>query len=237
MPEPIDQVIQAILISPAPIVLPDTSSLLNILEAATPDERVSPNIVPAALKFLVRLQLSPPTLHIALAQVVEEEWLRHHASKKEKAIASIRRADDRISFLWSIASAMSSAPAEPYVQFHGLQIAQRLHDLAEQIVGRARVIQTNEDFQSAAGIRIYSGNAPATPGKKVTEASDCLLIEQYLELCRRLRSAGFTDRCVFVTSNTRDFGEPKAPRPPLDREFERAEIDFVYDLAAASALL
>ncbi|MGH9614815.1 MAG: hypothetical protein ACRD4P_17255 [Bryobacteraceae bacterium] len=117
MPEPIEQVVQEILTSPAPLVLPDTSSLLNILEAVTPEEKVSSNVVPAALGFLSRLQVTPPTLHIAVAQVVEEEWMRHHGSKQEKAAAAIRRADDRISFLWSIAASMSSAPRGPYIQF------------------------------------------------------------------------------------------------------------------------
>ena len=179
--------------------------------------------------------MSPCTLHIVLAQVVEEEWLRHHATKQEKAVTSIRRADERISFLCGIASDMNSAPKAPYTQFSGLQIAQRLHDVAEEIVSRAMVIESSADFQSKAAKRIYGGIAPATPGK--IEANDCLLVEQYLELCRRLRAAGFNHRCVFVTSNTRDFGEPRAPRPPLDQEFASAKIDFVYDLAAAGALI
>jgi hypothetical protein len=182
-------------------VLPDTSSLLNILEAPVPEEGVSPNVVPAAVTLLGRLRTAPPSLHMVLAQVVEEEWLL------------------------------------TYLQFSGLQIAQRLHVVAEEIIGRAMVIAGNDGFHSKAGMRIFAGDAPAMPGKKVTEANDCLLIEQYLELCRRLRAQGFVHRCVFITSNTHDFGEPKAPRPPLDREFSDAKIDFVYDLAAVGALI
>jgi hypothetical protein len=193
MPEPIDQVVRAILTNPAPVLLPDTSSLLNILEMPIPGEKAFLKIVPAALAFLSRLQTAPPTLHVVLAQVVEEEWLRHHESKKESAVRSVRRADERISFLGSIAATMGSAPPGPYIQFSELQIAERLHDIAEQIVRRAMVIESNEAFQSAAGIRIYTGSAPATAGKRVTEANDCLLIEQYIGLCQLLRNNG----CVF----------------------------------------
>jgi hypothetical protein len=235
MPESIERIAQAILALPAPVLLPDTSSLLNILEAATPEERVSPNIVPAALTFLGRLQSKPPTLHVVLAQVVEEEWLKLHLEKHKRAAASIRHADERISFLWSIASVMGSAPPGGYVQFSGQRIAERLHDIAENIVRYARVVESNEDFQKAAGLRIGAGFAPAAPRRP--EYEDCLLIEQYLELCRHLRVGGFTYPCVFITSNTRDFGEPKAPRSPLDQEFVSAKIDFVYDLAAADALI
>ena len=235
MPESIERIAQAILARPAPVLLPDTSSLLNILEAATPEERVSSNIVPAALTFLGRLQSKPPVLHIAVAQVVEGEWLKLHLDKCKRAAASVRHADERISLLWSIASLMGSAPSGGYVRFSGLQIAERLHDIAEQMVRRGRVIESTADFASAAGRRMCASNAPATAGKDTT--NDCLLIEQYLELCRRLRTAGFTHRCIFVTSNTRDFGEPKAPRPPLDQEFASVQIDFAYDFAAAETLI
>jgi len=235
MPESIERIAQAILDGPAPVLLPDTSSLLNILEAATPEERVSPNVVPAALVLLGRLQSKPPTLHLALAQVVQEEWLKLHLEKQRRTAAWIHQADERISFLWSIASIMGSTPAGGYIQFSGLEIAERLHAIAEQMLRLGRVIENNADFASAAGIRMCAANAPATAGKDTT--NDCLLIEQYLELCRNLRAAGFTYPCIFVTSNTRDFGEPKAPRQPLDQEFASAKVDFVYDLAAANALI
>jgi hypothetical protein len=235
MPEAVDHIVHAILASPAPVLLPDTSSLLNIVEAPVPEEGVSPNVVPAALAMLGRLQTTPPSLHVVLAQVVEEEWLRLHASKQDKVVTLIRKADERISRLWGIASAMNSAPAAPYIQFSGLQLCQRLHNAVEVIVGAGRVIGNSEEFQSAAGIRIGAGNAPASSGRP--EYEDCLLVEQYLALCRRLRAGGFTQRCIFITSNVRDFGEPRAPRPPLDQEFASAKMDFVYDLAAAGGLI
>ena len=235
MLEPIGAIVDAILASPAPVVMPDTTSMLNIIETSIHDERVSANIIPAVLSFLSRLQATPSSLHLVLSHVVEQEWLRHHESTKKRAVASIRHVDQGISYLFGIAANMRSAPAEPYIQFSGLQIAQRLHSVAEQVIGLARVIANEEKFQSAMGIRTVSCGAPASPNRP--EPNDCLLIEQYLELCRRLRAAGFRQRCIFVTSNTRDFGEPKAPRPPLDREFLDAEIDFVYDFASAAALI
>lgn len=199
------------------------------------EEEVSPNVVAAALALLGRLQSEPPTVHIALAQVVEKEWSDLHASKLKESEASVRRADEKISYLWGIASTMNSAPAGSYVQFRSLRFPQRLHDVAEKIVRFARVIEGNEDFQRAAGLRIGAGAASAAPRRP--EYGDCLLTEQYLDLCLRLRANGFTHPCVFVSSNTRDFGEPKAPRPPLDREFRSIQLDFAYDFAAAEALL
>jgi hypothetical protein len=234
MPETVEAIAQAILGTPAPVLLPDTSSLLNIVEVVNAAEKVSPNIVPAALSILARLQSTPRFLHIAVAQVVEKEWLDKHANKQKQAAASLRRADEQTSYLWTIASAMGSAPAV-YTQFSGLQLSQRLHDLAENMMRLGMVIEDNDDSQYAAWRRSLGGDAPARPGNRAE--NDCLLVEQYLELCRRLRSAGFKQRCIFVTSNTRDFGEPKAPRPPLDLEFANTGIDFVYDFAAAAALL
>ena len=45
---------------------------------------------------------------------------------------------------------MSSAPAAPYTQFSGLQVAQRLRDIAAQIVRSGMVIENNEALQSTA---------------------------------------------------------------------------------------
>jgi hypothetical protein len=198
MPEAINAIVQAILASPAPVLMPDTCSLLNVLETPTPDENVSPNIVPATQALLARLQANPATLWMVVAQTVEEEWQRHRENKRDRAIRSIRSADERISFLWSIASSMASAPAGPHIQFAGLQIAQRLHEIAERIIRTAKVIQADDAFHAAAGIRIVAGRAPATAGKK-PEVNGCVLIEQYLALCRGLRAAGFTERLLTIS--------------------------------------
>jgi hypothetical protein len=235
MPESVDAIAAAILSAPAPVILPDTSSLLNVLEAPTPDERVSPNVIPAAITLSARAQANPAKLWVVVSEYVEEEWLRHHTKKRDRAVASIRHQDERISYPWSIASSMASAPAAPCLQFAGLQIGQRLHSVAADLIRSARVIGKDGAFDAAAGRRIAQDHAPASRGK--SEFYDCVLIEQYLALCRRIRDRGFDQRCVFVSSNVRDFGEPLAPRPPLDAEFASAGLDYVYDLAAAMPLL
>src|ERR1017187_10278703 len=74
MLEPIGAIIDAILAAPAPVVMPDTASLLNIIEASIHDERVSANLIPAVLSFLSRLQATPGNLHIVLSHVVQQEW-------------------------------------------------------------------------------------------------------------------------------------------------------------------
>lgn len=235
MPETIDSIAGIILASPAPVLMPDTASLLNLLEVPMPDEKVSPNNIPAALTILSRMRATPPSLHVILAYVVEEEWQRHHTKKQDTVSNSIRKVDERISFLWGIASSMSSAPAAPYIQFAALRLAQRLHSIAEEILHLARVIGSEDQFHSAAGTRIAKDHAPASAGKP--EFADCVLTEQYLALCRRLRASGCNGRCIFVSSNVHDFGQPGAPRAPLNSEFSSTGIDFVYDFAAANALL
>jgi hypothetical protein len=236
VPEPLDGVVEAILARPAPILLPDTSSLLNVFEAATPEEKKVPlQIIAASLDFLGRLNMTPPTLHCVLAQVVEEEWLRHCAKGREQCLQAIRRVDESISHLYAVSASMGSAPAGPLIQFSGLRIAERLSDVVEQILLKAKVIENNESFVRGALRRIAGKNAPAAAGR--FNESDCLLIEQYLELSRRLRIAGFSEALVFVSSNTRDFGEPRAPKPPLDREFSEHGIHFAHNLAGALAAL
>lgn len=170
-----------------------------------------------------------------VAQTVVNEWGRHHALKRESAEKAFRATDELVALAWSIAHNLASAPDRPVVQFAGLRLGERLHDMVEEVLQNAPVIADDDQYAAAAGIRVRNGLAPASLVKP--EFADCLLIEQHLALCRELRSSGFNKPCVFVCSNVKDFGEPKAPRPPLDREFAQCGITFVYDLAAADALL
>jgi hypothetical protein len=79
------------------------------------------------------------------------------------------------------------------------------------------------------------GLKPAAIGKR--EAPDCLIIETCLALCRSLRSHGFRERCVFVSSNKADFYAEGSPlRPHEDLAGECSAIDLRFALAFDHAL-
>jgi hypothetical protein len=68
------------------------------------------------------------------------------------------------------------------------------------------------------------------------EMKDSLNREQCLELSTRLRQAGFTRLCVFISSNTNDFAEfPSKTRLHLDlqAEFTAAALEYFTSLEAA----
>jgi hypothetical protein len=64
---------------------------------------------------------------------------------------------------------------------------------------------------------------------------DCEIIEHYLSLVHELRTALFIPRCIFVSSNTEDYG--KCAESLLRQDFERLRIDYVNNLAWAESLL
>ena len=80
-----------------------------------------------------------------------------------------------------------------------------------------------------------TGLKPAAIGKR--EAPDCLIIETCLALCKSLRSHGFRERCVFVSSNKVDFYAEGSPlRAHEDLAGECSAIDLHLALAFDHAL-
>jgi hypothetical protein len=80
-----------------------------------------------------------------------------------------------------------------------------------------------------------NGIAPSSKGKP--EYKDCHIVEHFLELARMLRSGGLTEKIVFVSSNTEDYGKGPDGRPPLDAEFRAVQLQFVTDIAWAESQL
>lgn len=81
--------------------------------------------------------------------------------------------------------------------------------------------------------RMLQGRAPAKKGKDSTK--DCLVIETYLDVIRRVRGAGVATAIGFVSSNTRDYaGEVRsALRADLAEEFSVLKVDYYPNLSAA----
>ncbi len=56
---------------------------------------------------------------------------------------------------------------------------------------------------------------------------DCVIVEECLDLTRQLRGNGFTEKCVFCTSNSNDYG---SPHPNLETDFAAVNLIFTNTL-------
>jgi len=64
---------------------------------------------------------------------------------------------------------------------------------------------------------------------------DCTILEEYLEVSRQVRQAGFAKKLVFCTSNTKDYCQTGGGLfPALAAEFQTVGLVFTHDLPWAA---
>ncbi len=80
-------------------------------------------------------------------------------------------------------------------------------------------------------------NCIASASKGKAEYKDCFILEQYIDLAKKLKAEGFSKTIVFVSSNHMDFGKPFDTREDLHVEFSDAGIQYVGDLQSAIGYL
>jgi hypothetical protein len=77
----------------------------------------------------------------------------------------------------------------------------------------------------------------ANPGVHVIEGKqsmkDCVIIENYLQLIKRARTDGFTQKSVFLTSNTDDYRKGTTLHPDLSGDFQRLALTFAINYSHA----
>jgi PIN domain len=222
----------AIVAMPAPVLMLDTCTLLDVARA--PLRGSSSTIVPTI--DLVKLATqSPKGIHVVLSYTVEDEWdrnintivaeVRNHIRNIRKSLLSLRTACTPLSI---------PLPAE--LATHVDPLAEHLNNLAKQLYDSGLVLGRDEDSCRRAVTRLHLGEPPAKRGE--SSSGDCLIVEHCLALCRSLRAARFAHACVFVSSNTNDYcSGSRGLHKQLAAEFQAIELQFARNLGEARSLL
>jgi hypothetical protein len=124
-------------------------------------------------------------------------------------------------------------------EFEPLQIEAQLNSLVGTLLGSVVWLDTDVfEILSAAHRRSASNLRPASKGKR--ERPDCLIIESYFALCRRLRAEGFFGKAVFVSANKNDFcaeGLPLTFHADLAEPCSECGIEFAINFGHALSIL
>jgi hypothetical protein len=85
--------------------------------------------------------------------------------------------------------------------------------------------------------RIIDSTHPAKPGGK--GAKDSIILEHAVEVTARLRAAGRTEICLFVSSNTGDFAKKNSTdlHAQLGPVFGPVNLQYAVSLAHAETIL
>lgn len=233
-PETIQAISQVIVRSPAPVLLLDTSAVLDIIRAV---ERPNcpTNTVPAVLEMIQLASGSPCRLWIVAAKLVQAEWENNCNGVEVGTRKHIKGLDQNIENLSEVIKHFTPLSGDSVPNFSQFKIESRLKHVAGRVLRAATILQEDDGCSVLANRRVIAGWAPASKGRN--ELKDCIIIEHYIHLCHELRKGGFNGKCVFVSSNVNDYGKGGHPLPPLDDQLKEVGLEYVTSLAWASSIV
>ena len=209
-----------------PVLFLDTCVLLDILRSAH-RENIPDATVECACRLRDAIQSSPPLVTLVMASLIPEEWtgninsvkseLESHLSRIKKELTRLRVVDAVMQLSLDIGSLTETQ-----------KLCDELLNLSEGLLSKAFILDTEDSLRLKAGDRVIQGKAPARKGGQL---KDCLILEECLELCRRLAIAGFGSRRVFCSSNINDYlDHTRQLHANLLSEFQHAQLQFTSDL-------
>ena len=216
----VEDAVQRIIGSPAPVLFPDTCILVDLIRIPLRAENadMARRVLQVANHLITQMQETPKKLWVVICPPVQNEWVEHsqntvdemerHWKDLDKKIAIAHASVDQISLPFTSANTYSDKNIENTLKF-----------LAQNFLTSAIFLDEDKDLINRAYSRVVRVETPSRKGS--SEIKDCVIIEHSIDLCTQLRQAGFTQNCVFATSNTTDFctpNSPTIPKAPLDSQ-------------------
>ncbi len=219
---------------PAPVILFDTCSLLDLFRPAGQKPRVPAGEIRSAAEILRLVIGQPDAAHLVVPELVPGEYA-DHADRIEKEFKGWFRIHDE-NQEWLAEAALwigHQLPAPQAIQQFCIQAGCRR--LADDLLSRSIVLERDPPCLERAIARLIAKRRPSHE----KEIKDSMNLEQSLELSRRLSNLGYAQSRVFVSSNTNDFAAANstAVHPDLKPELLAVGLEYFTSLRAALGAL
>jgi hypothetical protein len=224
----LDDIVVQIQGADLPVLFADTCILLDVIRAPLRPAQLQ-GCVQAAQELLQLLTIPPVHCTLVVASFVPREWLDHSSSEADKLRAHLARIDDAAEGLHQFCGLVGITPPFPNSEYRLLSLADRLHDISRRLLDASLRLDPDHDCIIRAFGRAVQHMAPSLKGGEVKDAT---IIEECLEVSRRLQRVGFSPKRVFCTSNTNDYCErgSSRPHPSLANDFRSATLEFATNL-------
>jgi hypothetical protein len=230
-------VVNRILATPAPVLCLDTCALLDIIRVPIRfrEDKISVNVITAAFNLIAKASTDKPDLWILILDLVEKEWLDNATYVHTDIEKHLNHLHYGLNHFSKVLDIVGTDTAFYQTDLRSLNLEKKLYSLSEKLLKTAIIIENDDNCKIKAMDRVSINVAPAGSKQGKNEAKDCMIIEHYLCLCKELRNQAFSEKCLFVSSNTQDYGHPQRLRSPLDVQFANVNLIFARDLAMANA--
>lgn len=231
----INRVVRAIQVCPAPVLALDTCSLLDIARIPT-SQRNSNNAgrLLGLVQHLASLAAPPvPRLHLITAELVRNEWTDNQSKELDRLREHLENVDRQLEVACAVAVKLGCAIDS--VSLSALGLPSRLQSIQIRILRNAKTIRQYKRLENDAIGRAAAEIPPSRKGS----FKDTLIYLHYIDLFKELRSAGFTRRCAFLSSNTNDFcgHGSRDPKPQILEELQPISVDYADNWFRAARVL
>ena len=212
-----------------PVLFADTCILVDVIRTPRRPAELR-GCVEAATELLHLLTTPPVQCSLVVASFVPGEWLEHSAREANNLRILVSQIDHGADELHRFCGLVGVIPPFPLAGYRLLALAERLHDLSRQLLDSGALLHLDPDHDCI--IRSHARASSSTPPARRGQVRDATIIEECLEVSRRLQAAGFAWRRVFCTSNTTDYCErgPTRLHPSLAVDFGATGLRFATSL-------
>lgn len=186
----------------SPVLCLDACAILDIVRDPT-REKFGTAHARAALELLGWAESRPPALALLVNEETNREITAHLKPVQEEAARHLKKLDATVERALSVIRVIGGQTAADPPRLSDLGFQVEAAKMVERLIRTASLVTCEDVSKVRAMDRVSRGVAPARRGKQ--SAKDCLIIETYLHVARQLRAAGFAEKVVFLTSNTKDF--------------------------------
>ena len=230
------EVVRRIVAAQAPVLLPDTCSLLDLMRDPT-REIFFAEQVEAARRLLIRAEVRPRTLWLPIVSQVLDERRDHQLNVKQEAEVKIRKLEEcihRVQRTMAAHGLKTTAIAPTLVASNFPDTASGMVD---QYFSAGLHVKNPRGIEGRVLGRIAANKAPSKRGQ---QAKDCIVIESYLHIAKQLREQKFQQKIVFLTTNTRDYSDGVGSgklHPDLVAEFSVVNMAYAVNFQMAEHFL
>ena len=212
-----------------PVLFLDTCIYLDIIRAT---DRCLDGCVRSGWELLALLTAVPPQCTLVAASMIPTEWNDNAQKVQDEVNGKLKKIQEQAGMFHEACSALGISLTFGRPVYSSVGLIERLHDLSKELLERSIILDEDAGCNSRGLNRVRRKIPPA---ERSTEAKDCVIVEEYLELTRQLHAKGFANKRVFCTSNKRDFGESGGNNlhPTLAAEFDMIDLRFTTNLPHA----
>ena len=186
-----------------PVLFLDTCSILDVIRATY---RCLKDCVQRASQLMGMATSVPPQCTLVVASMVHGEWNNHAQAIRNEVDKHLVKIQEYATHFHDAYNILGIPLTFGRPAYAGMGLTDALHTLSQSLLDNAVRLDSDKDCTNRGVTRVVTKTPPSKQGGEV---KDCVIIEEYLEVCRQLQGAGLPGN-AFSALQTRRITE--APR-------------------------